>query len=80
MSERANKQYTKIQDFVVYNMLFRGKPKDMSHADIIIELAKKQIKAEQKDSADFPFNQRSRTETLHQLSFGKRVGWNPTGA
>lgn len=32
----ASKQYTKIQDFVVINRLYRGYPDNASHADIVI--------------------------------------------
>ena len=52
MSEWAKKQYNKIQDFVIYNKLYKGKPDNLSHADIVIDLAKKQLEAQQKDSAD----------------------------
>ena len=52
MSEWAKKQYSKIQDFVIYNKLYKGKSNNLSHADIVIDLAKKQLEAQQKDSAD----------------------------
>ena len=35
----AREQYTKVQDFVVNNKLYKNKPDSMSHSDILIELA-----------------------------------------
>jgi hypothetical protein len=39
----ALEQYSKIQDFVINNKLYIDQPLSMSHADIVIELAKKTI-------------------------------------
>ena len=36
----ARKEYQKIQDFIISNRLWKGYPDSMSHADIIIELAR----------------------------------------
>ena len=42
----AKTQYDKINDFVIQNQLWKGHHKMMSHADIIIELATKQLDKE----------------------------------
>jgi hypothetical protein len=39
----CQKQYDKIQDFVIENNLYKGCDPDVSHADIVIELAKKTL-------------------------------------
>ena len=52
MSEWEKKQYSKIQDFVIYNKLYKGKPDNLSHADIVIDLAKKQLEAQPEVQAD----------------------------
>ena len=34
--DHAWEQYRKIQDYVIYNRLYKNKPSNLSHADILI--------------------------------------------
>jgi hypothetical protein len=53
--EWPREQYQKIQDFVIQRGLFRGSPSDKSHADIVLELAEKAIRAVKANGSDMGF-------------------------